>query len=145
MSVCLSVCLFVCLYVLPHNPHVLNISGVFGICTTAIPPGAFLKRFQKDPTTYVTVAEENVSKNMVFWAFFSLFQSDLHLEVSYVIFMICMGYYQVPPTMYCIFIEVLRRVSHIWGRFRVNFGKMVKMSEFFSPQIRSKLALCILF
>ena len=71
----------------------------------------------------MTVAEENVSKNMVFWAFFAHFQSGLFPKGSKVIFMACIGYEQVPPTVESIFKVVSRRFSHISGHFRAKFAK----------------------
>ena len=71
----------------------------------------------------MTVAEENVSKNIVFWAFFTYFQTDLFPKSFKVIFMVCIGYEQVPPIVESIFKVVLRRFSHVWGHFSAKFGK----------------------
>ena len=71
----------------------------------------------------MTVAEENVSKNMVFWAFFAHFQSDLFPKVSIVIFMVCIGCEQVPPIVESIYKVFSRRFSHILGHFRAKFGQ----------------------
>ena len=57
----------------------------------------------------MTVAEENVSKNMVFWAFLGHFKSDLFPKSSKVIFMVCIGYEQAPPTVESIFRVVSSR------------------------------------
>ena len=74
----------------------------------------------------MTVAEENVSKNMVFWAFFAHFQSGLFPKGSKVIFMACIGYEQVPPTAESIFRVVSRRFSRILGHFMAKFAKMAE-------------------
>ena len=63
----------------------------------------------------MTVAEENVSKNVVFWAFFGDFQSDLFPNDSNMIFVVCIGYEQVPLTVKSIFRVISRRFSHISG------------------------------
>ena len=71
----------------------------------------------------MTVAEENVSKSMVFWAFFAHFQSDLFPKGSNVIVMVCIGYEQVPPTVKSIFRVVSRGFCHILGHFMAKFAK----------------------
>ena len=71
----------------------------------------------------MTVAEENVPKNVVFWAFFGQFQSDLFPKGSNVIFMVCIGYEHVPPNVESIFKVVPRIFSHISGHFRAKFVK----------------------
>ena len=87
----------------------------------------------------MTVAEENVPKNVVFWAFFGQFQSDLFPKGSKVIFMVRIGYEQVPPTVESIFRVVSSRFNHISGHFRVEFAQNgQKWANFFS-HIHSKL------
>ena len=71
----------------------------------------------------MTVAGENASKNMLFWVFFSVFQSDLYPKGSNVIFVVSMGYYQVPPTVGSNFKEVLSTFRQILGHFRVKIAK----------------------
>ena len=75
----------------------------------------FLKRFRKDSTTNVTLAAENVSKNMSFCVFFDHFHSDLFPKGSNVIYVVCTGYLQVPLTVESIFKEVSCRFSKILG------------------------------
>ena len=83
----------------------------------------------------MTVAEENVSKNMVFWVFFGDFRSDLFPKGSNVIFMVHICYEQVPPTVKSIFRVVSRRFSHISGHFRAKFAKNGRNS-FFSNSLQ---------
>ena len=71
----------------------------------------------------MTMAEENVSKNTFFGAFFAHFHSDLFPNVSNTIFMVCIGYQQVPPTVESIFKGVSRIFRHILEHFRAKFAK----------------------
>ena len=71
----------------------------------------------------MTVAEENVSKNMVFWVLFGDFWSDSFPNGSNMILMVSIGYEQAPPTVESIFRVVSRRFCHISGHFRAKFAK----------------------
>ena len=112
MSVCLSVCHCVCPSAQPARLEYLRSIWYLHDGHTA---GSVLKKVSERFDLICDRGGRKRVEKHVFLAFFSHFQSDLFLKGSHVIFVVCMGYYQVSPTLDITPKEVFIRFIYIWA------------------------------